>query len=109
MGGATYAIAVSYVSESTGRRLSYKQGVFDMHRFLLILCLVGAGFAQGVPQAAAPASPSSNVIKDARKLQSDGKYDEAIAAFEKIAKSDPKNWEAHAGIGNALDLKGDYA
>lgn len=80
-----------------------------MHRFLLILCLVGAGFAQGVPQAAAPASPSSNAIKDARKLQSDGKYDEAIAAFEKIAKSDPKNWEAHAGIGNALDLKGDYA
>ena len=76
-----------------------------MIRCILIFCLACAAFTQ-TPQPAT--SASADAIKDARKLHNDGKFDEAIAAFAKIAAADPKNWEAHVGIGNALDLKGEY-
>lgn len=74
-----------------------------MTRFFLLFCLACAAFAQN-PNAA----PANDAVKQARQLTADGKYDEAIAAFQKIAQQDPKSWEAHAGIGTVLDLKGDY-
>ena len=72
----------------------------------IVLTLFVAAFAQA-PQSA-PAQ--SDAIKQARKLQMEGKFDEAIAAYQNIIKSKaPDSWEAHLGIGTALDLKGDYA
>lgn len=72
----------------------------------LTLCL--ALSALSLAQAA-PANEPSEPIKAARKLMNDGKHDEALAAFGKIATADPKNWDAHLGIGAVLDLKGQYA
>jgi tetratricopeptide (TPR) repeat protein len=72
----------------------------------VVLVLSAVIFAQAPQSAPAP----SDAIKAARKLQSDGKFDEAIAAYQKIVSSKaPDSWEAHLGIGTALDLKGDYA
>jgi tetratricopeptide (TPR) repeat protein len=82
----------------------------------ILLLFAGVGFAQSTPQTSQPQAPQASAqrgpseeIKAARKLVDAGKYDEALAAFEKIAKADPKNWESHLGIGAVLDLKGDYA
>ena len=49
------------------------------------------------------------MVKEARKLNSAGKQDEAIALYERAIKLDAKSFDAYLGAGIALDLKGDYA
>jgi tetratricopeptide (TPR) repeat protein len=78
-----------------------------MRWLVLALICCATLFAQ-TPQAA-PQSEPSEAVKAARKLHSEGKYDEAIAAFKKIADEGGAGaWEGHLGMGIALDLKGDY-
>jgi len=60
-------------------------------------------------QAAAPSSPDAELVKQGRKLQSEGKLDEAIAAEKKAAAISPNSYDAESAMGAAYDLKGDYA
>jgi tetratricopeptide (TPR) repeat protein len=71
---------------------------------LLSVLLSIAAFAQN-PAPQAPTGP----IADANKLVNEGKLDDALAAYQKIAAADPKNWDAHRGMGVVLDLEGKYA
>lgn len=57
--------------------------------------------------AQAPTPDPAELVKQARKLNSDGKQDEALALYEKAIKLDPKSFDAYLGAGIALDLKGD--
>lgn len=76
-----------------------------MNRLDVVLLFSIAAFAQNPAPPKAPSGP----IADANKLVNEGKHDEALAAYQKIAAADPKNWDAHRGIGVVMDLKGDYA
>lgn len=87
-----------------------------MKRLAVLLLFASAAFAQSTPQTNEPQSSQASAqqqpsaeIKAARKLVDEGRLDDAVAAFEKIAKADSNSWESHVGIGTVLDLKGDYA
>jgi len=59
--------------------------------------------------AQAPVTDPAELVKLARKLNADGKQDEALGLYEKAIKLDPKAFDAYLGTGIALDLKGDLA
>lgn len=59
--------------------------------------------------AQAPPTDPAELVKLARKLNADGKQDEALGLYEKAIKLDPKAFDAYLGAGIALDLKGDLA
>ena len=59
--------------------------------FLLMTC---AAFTQNSAPPKAPTGP----IADANKLVNEGKLGDALAAYQKIAAADPKNWDAHRGM-----------
>ena len=48
-------------------------------------------------------------IKEARKLNTEGKHDEALALYRDALQHAPDSFDAHFGAGVALDLKGEYA
>lgn len=83
-----------------------------------VLCLVLASalfaaacsLAQTSPaQAASGQADATDLVKQARKLNSEGKQDEALAIYRQILQTSPDSFEANLGSGIALDLKGDYA
>lgn len=74
-----------------------------MIRILLLTIALGAST---VAQTPAPNPNDPNAA--ARKLLNEGKHDEAIAAFAKNIAADKGNWQAHVGLGAALDLQGKY-
>ena len=81
-------------------------------RWILVSCL--AVSTPLIAQAPAtpptePMSESAKLVKDAQKLTSEGKLDDALSAYRKALASSPKEVDAHLGIGVVLDLKGDYA
>ncbi len=66
--------------------------------------------AAPTPQAAqASNEPGMDLVGEARRLTNQGKYDEAIAKCQEAVGKNPKLYAAHAALGVALDLKGDYA
>jgi tetratricopeptide (TPR) repeat protein len=74
-----------------------------------VLCgLLMAGAAVAVAQPPAGGDPQS-IVKQARKLNSEGKQDEAIALYREALMRAPDSYDAHYGLGVALDLEGDYA
>jgi tetratricopeptide (TPR) repeat protein len=78
-----------------------------------------AAAAPGLPapagQAAAaqpaPAGPvdATALASRARRLTTTGQLDEAVALFKQSLAVDPELFEAHLGLGIALDLQGRYA
>jgi tetratricopeptide (TPR) repeat protein len=56
--------------------------------------------AQGDPQA---------IVQQARRLNGEGKHDEAITLYREALMRAPDLYDAHYGLGIALDLKGAYA
>jgi Flp pilus assembly protein TadD len=85
-----------------------------VHTSLVFLLAASAASiaAQAPAQPAAPGkpadSPAMEVVKQARELSSQGKQDEAIAAYQRALVMSPQLAEAESGIGAAFDLKGDY-
>lgn len=59
---------------------------------------------QPAPQAADPAE----LVKQGRKLNSEGKQDEALALYRRALQASPDLVDAHLAAGVALDLKGQY-
>jgi Flp pilus assembly protein TadD len=75
----------------------------------VVLAFLFTTFAASQPQqqATRPAA-ATNPLAPGQKLITEGKLDEAIAFYQKALQANPAAWDAHLGIGAALDLKGDY-
>jgi tetratricopeptide (TPR) repeat protein len=74
-----------------------------------VLCLALLLPAAWPAAAQTAASDPQAQIKDARKLNLEGKQDEAIALYREALMRAPDAYDAHYGLGIALDLKGAYA
>ena len=83
--------------------------------FLLCTALLQAQTAppqSGVAATATmntPQSQASDLVKMGRKLQGEGKLDEAMSEETKALTLDAKSYDAESALGAALDLKGDYS
>jgi tetratricopeptide (TPR) repeat protein len=64
------------------------------------------------PASANQASTAQNdpmeLVKQGRKLNSEGKQDEALALYNQALQLSPELFEAHLAAGMVLDLKGQY-
>src|SRR6185436_8541148 len=61
-----------------------------------------------LPGAAGRAAETSNAFQEGVKFQRAGKYKEAIAAYDRAIKADPKGAEAYVGRGSALAKTGQH-
>jgi len=75
--------------------------------FPLVLALFTAAQQPAKP-APVPGS-AADLIQQGDRLSREGKQDEAIALYRQAIEKSPDSYEANLGIGEALDLKGDYA
>jgi tetratricopeptide (TPR) repeat protein len=74
----------------------------------IVLFLAVAVSAQN-PQASSDQSDNAmDLVKQARKANSEGKQDDALALYRKAEQISPNLFEAHLGAGVALDLKAQY-
>jgi tetratricopeptide (TPR) repeat protein len=64
---------------------------------------------QGVAAPAAQPTDPAELVKQALKLSTDGKQDEALAVYRRALERAPDSFDAHLGAGVACDLRGDYA
>lgn len=89
--------------------------MFSITALLLLASSVQSQTAQGQSNSAAtatsnsPQSQAADLVKMGRKLQGEGKLDEAINTENKALAMDANSYEAESALGAALDLKGDYA
>jgi tetratricopeptide (TPR) repeat protein len=72
-----------------------------------ILTLVLAVLAS--PAAAFAQADVPDLARQAQTLESDGKNMEALALYKKALAANPRQFEAHLGIGRVLDMEGQYA
>jgi tetratricopeptide (TPR) repeat protein len=82
-----------------------------MGRTIAILFLLAALSSAQQPapaKAPAPGSPAG-LVERGEKLRGNGKLDDALALYRQALEKSPELYEAHLGMGAALDLKGDYA
>jgi tetratricopeptide (TPR) repeat protein len=77
--------------------------------FLLASAVLLAQARSSAPQAPARPDDPQELVKQARKLNGEGKQDEALAMYRQALKASPDLYEAHLGAGIALDLKGEFA
>lgn len=52
--------------------------------------------------------PPQELLEQARRLDLDGKHDEAISLYQRVVRETPDSFDAHYGIARALDLAGKY-
>ena len=60
------------------------------------------------PASAKSPADAADFVKQARKLNSEGKQDEALSLYNQALQASPNSVDAHLGAGAALDLKGQY-
>jgi tetratricopeptide (TPR) repeat protein len=73
-----------------------------------IALILSATLAQAAP-AQKPAEDPADHVKQARRLATEGKHDEALALYQKAISAQPSSFEAHLGAGLVLDLKLQFA
>jgi tetratricopeptide (TPR) repeat protein len=86
-------------------------------RALVMLALLGSSLclpaqSQPLSQPAAapqPANEAMALVKQGQDLSNAGKFDEAIALYQKALQLDPRLYDAELYTGVALDLQGKYA
>jgi tetratricopeptide (TPR) repeat protein len=76
---------------------------------ILVLVIAVAVTTGGAPTCAQAPQDPLDLVAQARRLDLAGKQDAAIALYRQALAGDPDSFDAHYGIGRALDLKGDYA
>src|SRR5947207_1637059 len=74
---------------------------------IVVAAAIGSLKAQDPGVATASGDPIE-LVKQARKLNSEGKQDAALALYEQALQRSPDLFDAHVGAGIALDLKGNY-
>ena len=60
------------------------------------------------PAVGTPSADPNELVKQARKLNSEGKQDAALALYAQALERSPDLFDAHLGAGVALDLQGNY-
>src|SRR5579871_4980043 len=76
----------------------------------IILFLAAFSFAQQPPSKPAPAPGSpADLAQRADKLSHEGKQDEALSLYRQALEKNSDSYEAHLGMGEVLDLQGNYA
>src|SRR5438034_10285967 len=73
--------------------------------FLLSAAIASAAQA---PAATTASSDPLELVKQARKLNSEGKQDAALALYRDALERSPDLFDAHLGAGIVLDLQGHY-
>jgi tetratricopeptide (TPR) repeat protein len=73
-----------------------------MRQAIWIVSLILAGVQ------AVPTTDPTELVKQAKKLSSDGKQDEALAVYQQVLARSPELYDAQIGAGIALDLSGRY-
>jgi tetratricopeptide (TPR) repeat protein len=74
---------------------------------LVVACGMAVARAAAQDPAAAGGDPLE-LVKQARKLNSEGKQDAALALYRQALDRSPDLFDAHVGAGIALDLQGTY-
>ena len=80
-------------------------------RFLYALVPVAVmafSAAARTPQTGAQTVEPAELVKQARKLNSEGKQDAALALYRQALERSPDLFDAHLGAGVALDLQGNF-
>lgn len=67
----------------------------------LLVGVTGCGGAYDGP-------PAEELVGQARKLDLDGRSEEAVPIFRQALEADPDSFDAHYGLARALDLAGSY-
>lgn len=80
-----------------------------MNPATLSRCILAAVLLSAAALSAQPSSDPAELVKQARRLNNEGKQDEALALYQKALQASPDLFEAHMGAGAALDLQGNYA
>ena len=82
-----------------------------MFRIICSSFLLAAFSLAQQPTPSKPPAPGSaaDLVQQGDKLSREGKHDEALALYAKALDKSPGLYAAHLGMGEALDLKGDYA
>jgi tetratricopeptide (TPR) repeat protein len=83
---------------------------FFLRPCLVVMLVCGAAAARAAAQdpAAAATGDPIELVKQARKLNSDGKQDAALALYRQALERSPDLFDAHVGAGIVLDLQGNY-
>jgi Flp pilus assembly protein TadD len=81
--------------------------VFPVVSRALVAILLLSVSASAMAQSDAASDPRQ-LAAQARRLTTNGKLSEAITLFKNALKADPELFDAHLGLGIALDLQGDY-
>jgi tetratricopeptide (TPR) repeat protein len=76
---------------------------------MFLALFVPAALVAQAPAAAPSASEAAELLKQGRKLNGEGKQDEALVLYRRALSLSPALADVHLAIGVALDLKGDYA
>jgi tetratricopeptide (TPR) repeat protein len=77
--------------------------------YVLALALVtSTPIAQAQAQPETP-SRLAELAAEARRLQTGGQRNEALALYRQILSQDPRHAEAHLGMGESLDLEGKFS
>lgn len=84
-----------------------------MYKVFVLLLLTILSIANACPQtyaqqAASKKDDAITYFNRGNKFYSEGRYDKAIAEFEKALKLNPKDASSHFGLGNSYFLKKDY-
>jgi tetratricopeptide (TPR) repeat protein len=77
-------------------------------RSVMVAALIGA-MCPTAARAQAPAEDPLALVRDGRKLNAAGQFDEALALYKRALDLDAASFDAHLASGITLDLKGDYA
>ena len=77
--------------------------------FLTLIVLVSALCFGQLADKQSPTDEAQSLVKQGRKLNSEGKQDEALKLYQQALEKAPNLYEAHLESGIALDLKGDYS
>lgn len=80
-----------------------------MSAIALPLALALSAAAQQPTKPAPAPGSAADLAQQGDKLSNQGKQDEAIALYRQAIEKSPDSYEAHLGMGEALDLKGEYA
>ena len=81
----------------------------DVAPFLAAIAIASIALSSIAAAQAPAADDTQALIKQGRKLNSEGKQDEALKIYAQVLAESPNSYEAHLESGIALDLKGDYA
>ena len=81
-----------------------------VYAIFLCLCIATVSFSQSAadPPQDSPQAKASDLVKQGRKLHSEGKIDEAIELYRKAMAVDPQYYDVQVAIGSALDIRGQY-